>query len=284
MEQFEECELHVQGIGDIMMNMEQQRIELTYKYWVNLVNTPEPSTVLREFARTPEFPVLFPEIHALNNVLQGAYYHPEGDVFEHSMQAMDVAQKVSAHLPEEDRVIIVLSALCHDFGKVTHTQFHDDGRITSQNHAMAGVEPAGLFLRRINAPEFIVTSVQTLVMHHMVHTTAFSPSMVRRLRKVLHSAGLTVKHLALVIDSDTGGRSSASKSGVGDELLRVEATVIAHDNRHKMNRINGDFLIGLGFQPGEIFREIIVEYNKARIDLSDDEMKEWVLSRFPVNQ
>lgn len=268
-----------------MMIMEQKRVELTYNYWVNLVNTPEPSNVLRNFARTPDFPVLFPEIHALHNVLQGAYYHPEGDVFEHSMQAMDVAHKVSANLPEEDRVIVVLSALCHDFGKVTHTQVHDDGRITSRGHAMAGVEPSGLFLRRINAPEFVVKSVQTLVMNHMIHTTACSPSMMRRLRKALHSVGLTVKHLALVVDSDTGGRSSASKTGVGDELLRVEELVISRDTRRKStDKMNGNFLIGLGFQPGALFQEIIEEYNKAGIDLPEDEMKEWVLSRFTVSQ
>lgn len=273
--------MHVPAIGDSMTFMKQQRAELTYEYWVNLVNTPEPSIVLRDFASSPEFPELFPEIHALRGVKQGVYYHPEGDVFEHSMQAMDVASKVSAGLPEQDRVIVVLSALCHDFGKVTHTQFHEDGRITSRGHDSAGVEPAGAFLRRVNAPEFVVKAVQMLVQKHMVHATVCSPTMMRRLRKALHSVGLTVKHLALLVDSDTGGRGVASKTGVGDELLRVEELVVFRDTHRKStDKMNGAFLIGLGFKPGTVFREIIIEYNKAKLDLPEDEMREWVLSRF----
>lgn len=261
--------------------MKQQRAELTYNYWVNLVNEPKPSIVLRELSRSTVFPQLFPELDVLKTVPQGEEYHPEGNVFEHAMQAMDVARTLTTNDSEQDRMIIVFSALCHDFGKATHTQVHPDGKITSVGHAEAGVAPAGEFLTRINAPDFIVRSVQTLVSKHMVHVNACTPTAMRRLRKVLHDNNLTVQHLAKVVDSDTGGRSTASWTGYGDELLAVERQVVDYDNSLKsMDKLNGHFLIGLGFTPSALFKSIITEYRNAGLDLSDEELEEWVLSRF----
>lgn len=260
--------------------MNKKREELTYQYWVDVANLPQPSIVLRQLSNDAYFPAIFPELHVLKEVPQDLEYHPEGNVFEHSLQAMDVARTLTEGLPEQDRFIVVLAALCHDFGKATHTRVKENGRITAYKHAEAGVIPAGLFLSRFDTPDFIVKAIQALVQEHMVHTNKCTPKTMRRLKKSLHGVGLSVKHLALLVDSDTGGRSTASWMGYGEELLAVERIVIERDNSLKSSgKLDGKFLIGLGLKPSPVFKSLITEYNQSGLDLPENEMKDWVLSR-----
>jgi len=67
---------------------------------------------LKEIGRLDE---LFPELGALIGVKQREDYHPEGDVFEHTMQVLDAAATLPVDLPENEKFVIMLGALCHDF-------------------------------------------------------------------------------------------------------------------------------------------------------------------------
>jgi tRNA nucleotidyltransferase (CCA-adding enzyme) len=92
---------------------------------------------------------LFPEIEALKDVPQDAEWHPEGDVYTHSLLVIDEAGKLIGDLPYAKQVTVMLAALCHDFGKPATTAFID-GRWRSHGHDEAGVAPTLSFLDRLN--------------------------------------------------------------------------------------------------------------------------------------
>jgi tRNA nucleotidyltransferase (CCA-adding enzyme) len=92
---------------------------------------------------------LFPELHALAGCPQEPDWHPEGDVWVHTLQVVDQARQRIDDLPHPEQIAIMLGALCHDLGKPATTAVID-GRIRSIDHEEQGVEPAGRFLDRLN--------------------------------------------------------------------------------------------------------------------------------------
>jgi tRNA nucleotidyltransferase (CCA-adding enzyme) len=92
---------------------------------------------------------LFPELHALVGCPQEPEWHPEGDVWVHTLQVIDRARQRIDDLSRPEQVAVMLGAVTHDFGKPATTAFLD-GRIRSIDHEEQGVAPASLFLDRLN--------------------------------------------------------------------------------------------------------------------------------------
>jgi tRNA nucleotidyltransferase (CCA-adding enzyme) len=92
---------------------------------------------------------LFPELKALIDVPQEPEWHPEGNVWIHTLLTTDRAREQIEDLPYAKKVTVMLAALAHDFGKPATTQFID-GRIRSRDHEEAGVAPTESFLDRLN--------------------------------------------------------------------------------------------------------------------------------------
>lgn len=92
---------------------------------------------------------LFPELHALIGCEQEPDWHPEGDVWVHTLQCVDVARGLIDDLDHARALVVMLGTLCHDLGKPPTTEFID-GRIRSRGHEEAGVLPTARFLDRIN--------------------------------------------------------------------------------------------------------------------------------------
>ena len=71
----------------------------------------------------------FPELQALVGVPQDPQWHPEGDVWQHTLMVVDEAAKLRAELNDtKDQMAYMLGALCHDFGKPATTVFKDERR------------------------------------------------------------------------------------------------------------------------------------------------------------
>ena len=66
---------------------------------------------------------LFPEINALVSVEQDPEWHPEGNVLIHTIHALDYWSQNLRTGNKEDDLITAIAILCHDFCKVTHTQY-----------------------------------------------------------------------------------------------------------------------------------------------------------------
>jgi tRNA nucleotidyltransferase (CCA-adding enzyme) len=129
-----------------------------------------PSLGLVWAARLGVVDRLFPELLVLQGCPQEPEWHPEGDVWTHTLMALDRAAEESAYLPWEKRLTVLLAVLCHDFGKPSTTALVD-GRIRSYEHEAAGVAPTVAFLDRLKVHTLdgydVRGQVIELVAHHL---------------------------------------------------------------------------------------------------------------------
>src|SRR3989440_5910272 len=114
-----------------------------------LLRAQRPSIGLKWLNELRVIEQLFPEIKALIDVPQDPEWHPEGDVFIHTLLTVDRARELIDDLPYPKQVTVMLAALAHDFGKPATTEFLE-GRLRSREHEEAGVAPTKSFLNRLN--------------------------------------------------------------------------------------------------------------------------------------
>ena len=107
---------------------------------------------------------LHPELHALAGCPQEPEWHPEGDVWVHTLQVIDQARTRVDDLPRPQRLAMMLGAVCHDFGKPSTTAFLD-GRTRSIDHEEQGVAPATRFPGRLAAESSWPTSTPGWIRH-----------------------------------------------------------------------------------------------------------------------
>jgi tRNA nucleotidyltransferase (CCA-adding enzyme) len=202
----------------------------------------------------------FPQIAALHGVPQDPGWHPEGDVHVHSGLAADQAARLAdeAGLTGTDRFVIVMAALAHDFGKVTHTQMDGfgSGRIMSHGHADAGVGPAQAFLRSIGCPEAVTARILPLVREHMCCTGRPTKPAVRRLARRLVPA--TLAGMALVCHADQAGRGNPDAPNPAAAWLEMGRGLSVQE-RPARGLLTGDHLIAAGMVPGPAFRPLLAD-------------------------
>jgi tRNA nucleotidyltransferase (CCA-adding enzyme) len=90
-----------------------------------------------------------PELVPLENTPQDPVWHPEGDVFTHTLLALDQAAGLLTDLDRPRSLAVMLATLCHDLGKPGTTKL-EEGRIRSRGHEEAGLPPTVSLLDRLN--------------------------------------------------------------------------------------------------------------------------------------
>src|SRR5206468_4485949 len=106
-----------------------------------LLLAPRPSVGLILAMELGVVAKLFPELQALAGCPQEPEWHPEGDVWVHTLQVVDRARQRTDDLARAQQLTVMLGAICHDLGKPLTTALID-GRIRSMNHEEQGVAPA----------------------------------------------------------------------------------------------------------------------------------------------
>lgn len=239
--------------------------EQSWEQWKGIANAPTPSAALKALYESG-LEEQYPELAAIRGVEQSPFWHPEGSVEKHTAEAADVAARnaAAANLSEEETTIVVLGALCHDFGKSVSTHKDEDGKINSHGHEHTGRPIAKRFLRSIGADAETVKQVGTIVKAHMHHTQPVQRSTARKLVKLLEEGGTTLKLWGHVAEADTGGRGTASTSGISKQWNAAWDDVVAHDTVPKKGIIHGGVLSEMGLKSGLQFAIIVKAAKEAQ--------------------
>jgi len=207
----------------------------------------------------------YPELASLQGCPQDPRWHPEGDVWIHTLHCLDwFAAERTDH--ERDDLIVGLGILCHDFGKPATTK--DDGEhITSRGHESEGTGPTKTFLERLTNQPDVMDDVIPLVQCHLRPRALFdvqaSDSAIRRLARQV----TRIDRLVRVARADHAGRPPKPFDGfpAGDWLL-TRATALAVDRQVPLPLVMGRHLLELGVQPGPDMGRLLDDCFEAQLD------------------
>jgi len=154
---------------------------------------------------------VFPPLARLPDVPQDPRFHPEGDVYVHTLMVVDRAAEIGRDLPDEEREILLLAALCHDLGKPETTTVAGD-RVRSLGHEARSAERAREWLTSLRIPERRIRAVEALVASHLAPFQFVSqgagPRAYRRLARKLAKGGVGVSELERLARADHLGRTT----------------------------------------------------------------------------
>ncbi len=212
---------------------------------------------------------IFPELDALVGCEQEPEWHPEGDVWVHTLMVVDQARGRIDDLDRANQIIVMLAAVAHDFGKPATTAFVD-GRIRSLNHEEAGVAPATAFLDRLNIHTIdgrdVRTQVLGLVAHHL------KPGMLYKVRHELTDGAFRrlaqkadLELLARLAKADCLGRTGTFDCSAMDWFL-TRARELGVDRSPPKPLLLGRHLLELGMRPGPAIGDVLKQVYEKQLD------------------
>ena len=212
---------------------------------------------------------LFPEMKALAGCEQEPEWHPEGDVWVHTLMVIDEARQRIDDLDRADQLIVMLGAVAHDFGKPATTAVIE-GRIRSLNHEEEGVAPATAFLDRLNIHSIdgkdVRGQVLGLVAHHL------KPGMLFKVRHELTDGAFrrlsqkaNLELLARLAKSDCLGRTGEFDCSAMDWFLE-KARDLGVDRSPPKPLLLGRHLLDLGMKPGPEMGALLKQIYERQLD------------------
>ena len=212
---------------------------------------------------------LLPEMEALYDCPQDPEWHPEGNVWIHTLMVIDKARALNGDLDRPRLATVMLAAVCHDLGKPATTAIID-GRVKSPNHEAMGVAPATALLDRLNINTLdgfdVRGQVLGLVTEHLrpiafwkTRDTVTDGAFRRLAQKV------NLELLAQFARADCLGRTGVFDcSGVDWFIERARSLGVEHKPPAPI--LLGRHLIELGVSPGPRMGEILKVIYEQQLD------------------
>lgn len=212
---------------------------------------------------------ILPEMVALYDCPQDSEWHPEGDVWTHTLLVVDEARRRNGDLDRPRLATIMLSAVCHDLGKPATTALID-GRWRSPGHEAAGVAPATSLLDRFNVQSLDGFDVRRQVL--AITAEHLRPSAFYKAKDTVRDGAF--RRLAARVDlellvrfgrADCHGRTGTFDCSAMDWFLeRARALGVEHEAPKPL--LLGRHLLALGVAPGPRMGEILRAIYERQLD------------------
>jgi tRNA nucleotidyltransferase (CCA-adding enzyme) len=207
----------------------------------------------------------YPELEKLIGCPQDPQWHPEGDVWAHTLHALDAFAQRRTGDVEEDR-LVGFAVLCHDLGKPA-TTIHEEGRWRSPGHDRAGAVPTRALLGRLTNRTKWIEEVVKLVEGHMrpmaLAQTKAGPAAIRRLARDVGR----IDRLVRVVEADARGRPPLPpESDTVAHWLRERAEALQVERSAPQPLLQGRDLLALGMAPGPAMGKILKRVYEDQLD------------------
>ncbi|MGH9475689.1 MAG: CCA tRNA nucleotidyltransferase [Terriglobales bacterium] len=214
---------------------------------------------------------VLPEVAAMRGVEQPPRFHPEGDVWTHTLLMLEA-------LPHPVEAAVALGVLLHDVGKPKTFRRAPD-RIRFDGHAAVGAAMAADIAQRLRLAHAEAALVAAMVAEHMKWPEL--PKMRPSTRKrFLRQAGIEAQLTLLRLDC------AASHGDMSlYELARQHLRELTPEELRPPRLLTGEDLIAMGHRPGPQFREMLEAIEEAQLEgtLRDAPgARQFVSERFPV--
>lgn len=240
-----------------------------------LLTLPAPSEYFYGLQADQQLSALYPEIAEMAGVPQNPVFHPEGDVFEHTMLVIDRAagllQRAVRPLP------FMYSALLHDIGKCVATEVQEDGRITAYGHEVQGDELVLRQMERLTGDNNITGYVLNQVQLHMRPNMLYGAKSKRKKTRQLFDLSVCPSDLILLSRADASGKLDAPYDENAEKWLRERLNDYNERMKKPMVTVNDLKAIGIddadidiclararqlhlsGIEPGKVLKQIMKE-------------------------
>ena len=215
---------------------------------------------------------VLPEINAMKGVEQPPEFHPEGDVFVHTLLMLE-------KLPQPCPATLAWGVLLHDAGKPPTFRRAPD-RIRFDEHARVGTKMAEAICRRLRFSNNETNQIVALVENHMRFADAerMNPSTFKKFIRLprfeqhleLHRLDCESSHCNLRLYNFT----------------REKINALPPDEVRPKPLVTGEDLIAAGYSPGPLFKEILTIVEDAQLDgslKSTEEAMQLVRREFPLD-
>ncbi|MBS7286918.1 MAG: polynucleotide adenylyltransferase [Kiritimatiellae bacterium] len=255
------------------MAIENLARERLFEEWAKLLLKGKKISKGLEFLRATGWVKYYPELERLIGCEQDPNWHPEGDVWNHTLCCLDAFALEREKRSKEGRgdrredLIVGFAVLCHDFGKPACTRYDPvKKRIRSLGHDDAGVEPTVSFLERLTNEEKLLKEVPPLVRFHMRPFSMWrdksSDSAIRRLAAKV----VRIDRLVRVAAADDLGRPPYPSSPEHLQWLADQARRLEVESAAPFPIVRGRDLIALGMKPSVEFGKILSALYEAQLD------------------
>jgi poly(A) polymerase len=200
---------------------------------------------------------VLPEITRMQGVEQPPQYHPEGDVWTHTLMLLE-------HLPVNSSPTLAWGMLLHDVGKPATFTPPDPAksgdRIRFNGHVEVGVAVARNILNRLRFSNEDAAQILALVKHHMQFgdVKKMKQSTLKRFLRLPHFA----EHLALHFADASSAHGDLSLY----EFARQKLEELGEEQIRPPLLLTGDDLIAAGYQPGPGFRQMLTLAEDAQLE------------------
>jgi poly(A) polymerase len=203
---------------------------------------PNPGLAFRLMKASGLLAVILPELDQMSGVAQPPQFHPEGDVWEHTLLLLDGLDSPSQEL--------ALAALFHDIGKPPTFQVLD--RIRFNNHDREGGQMFETVARRLRLPLRQTEAVQALIYQHMRIGRGARQMRIGKLKRMLVDPAFPELLELHRLDCLASHGDMSAWDFCQQKLLEFSP-----DELSPPPLVNGHDLIELGLRPGPLFGRIL---------------------------
>jgi len=200
-------------------------------------------------------PELLPEIVQMKGVEQPPEFHPEGDVWTHTLMMLE-------RLPHPCSMTLAWGVLLHDVGKppTFRAPSGPNGRIRFDEHAEVGTRMAEQVCRRFRFSNHDTAQIAALVANHMrfKDVSGMKPSTLKRFVRLdrFH------EHLELHRLDCSSSHGNLDNYQLVERFLTETPPLEVRPPR----LLSGEDLIELGLAPGPAFRKILEAVEEAQLN------------------
>ncbi len=194
--------------------------------------------------------VLLPEVAAMKGVAQPPEYHPEGDVWTHTLLMLEKMERPA--------VTLALGVLLHDVGKPP--TFRRTDRIRFDSHAKIGAEMAAGICRRLRCSREVTARVATLVRDHLkfIDVKKMRPATLKRFLREPHFEELLELHRLDCLASHGNLENY--------EFCKRKLAELSWEELRPKPLITGRDLIAAGYRPGPAFKQMLEAVETAQLE------------------
>lgn len=260
----------IQEKASLIEKISEERI---FDEMTKMLTGPHADRSMNDLADTGLLSFILPEALAMKGCEQPKEFHPEGDVWVHTLMLLKQCEGKSAEL--------AWGCLLHDIGKPPTFSHEPPDRIRFNNHQNVGAEMAVKILKRLKASKHLTDVVEELTRDHLKFKDApqMRPSTLKRF---LRNPNFPL-HLEMhLIDCRASHNDLRLYEFCKAELEKLPPEVLSPPPL-----IGGHDLIALGLKPGPQFKDLLngveTEQLEGRLNTKEDAI-EWVRKRLKFQE